>query len=156
VTRSRIALVVLAALAVLSSVNLFTGTRAFVNAYRVYDEMGLELTRFDYVDPASPVAIEMVVSNPTGETFDVKAFDMRLDAGVRRVGGGVLYLNPAARFPAGHRQAFPIELHIDDEDYVERLTTPNVDWRVTGRVQVVLAQGIDPVWISFVVRQLPQ
>jgi hypothetical protein len=156
VTLRRIAWMLLAALAVLASVNLFTGTRAFVNAYRVYDQMGLEMTRFDYVDPAAPVTIEMVVTNPTGETFEVKAFDMRLNAGVHRVGGGVLYLTPPVRFPTGHRQSFPMELHIDDEDYIERLTTPQVDWRVTGRVQVVLGPGIDPVWISFVVRQLPQ
>jgi hypothetical protein len=68
----------------------------------------------------------------------------------------VLYLNPAARLTAGQRQAFPLELHVADDDYVERLTTPSIDWRVSGRMQVVLDPGIDPVWIPFIVRRLPQ
>lgn len=150
-----IAWALLAALAVLASVNLATSTRRFVDAYRVYDELELALTRFDYVEPRTPVAIEMLVSNPTDQTFTVQAIDMRLNVGVHRVGGGVLYLNPPVRFQPGHTQSFPFVLYVNDRDYIQRLTTPTIDWQVTGQIQVVLGPGLDPVWIPFAVRQLP-
>lgn len=155
VTRSQIALGALLALAILAGVNILSGTGRFISAYQVYDELGLELTRFDYTDEERPVAIEMVVSNPTDKTFTVQALDMRLNVGVHRVGGGVVYLNPPLTFGPGHVQTIPLDLIINDKDYVSRVETPEIDWVVSGQIQVVLGPGIDPVWIPFGVRSLP-
>ena len=155
-TVPRISLAILAIMAVLFSVNLVTSANRFVNAYRVYDRFELAMTRFSYTSPDDPVEIVMVVSNPTEHTFTVQAIDIRLDIGVHRVGGGILYLDEPVQFPPGHMQEFPMELRINDRTYVRRLNTPTPDWRVTGEIQVVLGSGIEPEWVRFTVRQLPE
>jgi hypothetical protein len=45
---------------------------------------------------------------------------------------------------------------IDDRTYVRDIGLPDeqIDWRVSGRIQVRLAESLDPVWIPFVVRYL--
>jgi hypothetical protein len=41
-----------------------------------------------------------------------------------------------------------IILNIDDRTYVRDLGDAEIDWRVTGRFQVKLDEGIDEEWIT--------
>lgn len=142
----------LALLAVVLGINLVTASSRFTTAYDVYDQLGLELEHFQYTTPDAPVETTLRVTNPSGQTIDVIAIELRLNAGVHRVGGGEL--RPRAEFPPQHSAAYSIPININDRDYVQRLGTDDIDWRVTGRIQVLLDEALDPVWIPFVVRYI--
>lgn len=148
----RTALGLLVLLAVILGINLVTSSSRFTTAYDVYDQLGLELEQFEYTNPDEQIATSLRVTNPSGKTIEVIAIELRLNAGVHRVGGGEL--RPGVEFPPNHSAAYSIPLNINDSDYVERLGSDEIDWRVTGRIQVLLDEAIDSIWIPFVVRYL--
>jgi hypothetical protein len=156
VTWPRAALAVLGILAIVLGINLVSATNRFVTAYDAYDAVRLELVEFDYTSPDEPVRTVVTITNPTGITIDVRAIELRLDAGIRRVGGGETRVTvpPAPedretfRLDPGEVQQFEIVLNIDDRTYVRDLGNTEIDWRVTGRFQVKLDEGIDEEWIT--------
>jgi hypothetical protein len=148
----RIAFALLAILGLVLGVNLIASSSRFTTAYDVYDQLGLELEQFAYTSPQDPVETTLRVSNPSGQTIKVLAIELRLSAGVHRVGGGEL--RPEQTFPPRYSEAYSIPIHINDRDYIERLGTNPIDWRVSGRIQVLLDEALDPVWIPFVVRYI--
>jgi hypothetical protein len=156
VTLPRIALGLLAVLAVAFGVNLVSATDRFVTAYDAYDALRLELTEFHYTSPDEPIQTVVTITNPTGITVDVHAIELKLNAGIRRVGGGetrIISSSPAdmrERFTLspGESQQFDVTLNIDDRIYVRDLGDSDIDWRVTGRYLVKLGKGIDEEWIS--------
>jgi hypothetical protein len=156
VTLSRIALGLLGVLAVAFGVNLASATDRFVTAYDAYDKLRLEMTEFHYASPDEPVQVVVTITNPTGITVDVRAIELKLNAGIRRVGGGetrIISSSPSSerdRFTLspGESQQFDVTLNIDDRTYVRDLGDTEIDWRVTGRYLVKLGEGIDEEWIS--------
>jgi hypothetical protein len=148
----RLAFGLLALLAIVLGVNLIASSSRFTTAYEVYDQLGLELEQFDYTDPDTPVATTLRVTNPSGQTIDVIAIELRLNAGVHRVGGGET--RPEMEFRPQQSETFAIALNISDSRYVEQLGDGDIDWRVTGRIHVQLDDSIDPIWIPFVVRYI--
>jgi hypothetical protein len=156
VTWPRAALAVLGILAIVLGINLVSATNRFVTAYDAYDAVRLELVEFDYTSPDEPVRTVVTITNPTGITIDVRAIELRLDAGIRRVGGGETRVTvppppedrETFRLDPGEVQQFEIVLNIDDRTYVRDLGNTEIDWRVTGRFQVKLDEGIDEEWIT--------
>jgi hypothetical protein len=156
VTLPRVALALLGVLAVVFGVNLVSATSRFVSAWDAYDSVRIELADLVYTRPDEPVYATAVITNPSGVSIDIRAIELRLDAGIRRVGGGELRparpatADDAARFTLdpGESQAFVVTLNIDDEDYVERLGTSEIDWRVSGRVQVKFEKDLDERWVT--------
>ena len=152
-TVPRVALVLLAILAIAAGVNLWVASSRFVAAYDAYDRLELTLSSFDYTSPEQPVATEFTVSNPSNERVTVREIELRLRLGVHDIGGGEV--RPGVALTRGESLSVPVDLAIDDKNYVRQATEP-LDWRVSGRVQVQLNPAIDPVWIPFVVRYLPE
>jgi hypothetical protein len=156
VTFPRIALGLLAVLAVVLGINLVSATDRFVTAYDAYDAVRLELTEFEYVNPDEPVRTVVTITNPTGITVEVRAIELKLDAGIRRVGGGETRIGPRPTqemidtytLDPGESQQFEVLLHIDDRTYVRDLGDVEIDWQVTGRFMVKLDEGIDEEWIT--------
>jgi sporulation-control protein spo0M len=156
VTLPRIALGLLGVLAIVLGANLVSATNRFVTAYDAYDAVRLELVEFEYTSPDEPVRTVVTITNPTGITVEVRAIELRLDAGIRRVGGGETRINrgstaeqiEAFTLLPGETQEFEIILNIDDRTYVRDLGDAEIDWRVTGRFQVKLDEGIDEEWIT--------
>lgn len=153
-TLQRAALGILLVLALLLGVNLAAAANGFLTAFRTYDELALEMPRFVYSGPEEPVRTELVVTNPSDQEVEVTEIELRLDAGVHRVGGGSI--RPEQTLAADTSNTFPIDLRIFDIDYVERRAGPSPEWRVSGRIQVELNPKIAPVWIDFNVRRLPE
>ena len=153
-TLRRSAFLVLGVLALLLGANLAAAAGGFFAAYETYDDLTLDMPVFRYTNPDEPVRTELVVSNPSNQQVEVIEIELSLDAGVHRLGGG--QMRPLMRIPPGGSMTFPMDLRIFDSDYVERRAGPSPDWRVSGRIQVELDPQIDPVWISFSVRQLPE
>ncbi len=151
--RQFVALGLLAVLAILAGANMFVASSRFVAAYDAYDRLELSLTRFEYERPEQPIETTFVVANPTGERVRVREIELRLRIGVHDIGGGEV--RPGTELGRGESLSVPVQLAIDDENYVRRASEP-LDWRVSGRVQVQLNPAIDPVWVPFVVRYLPQ
>jgi sporulation-control protein spo0M len=156
VTLPRIALGLLGVLAIVLGANLVSATNRFVTAYDAYDAVRLELVEFEYTSPDEPVRTVVTITNPTGITVEVRAIELRLDAGIRRVGGGETRIGREATAEQieaftllpGETQEFEIILNIDDRTYVRDLGDAEIDWRVTGRFQVKLDEGIDEEWIT--------
>lgn len=148
-----LALLLLALLAVAAGANMVAASSRFVTAYETYDRLELSLSRFEFTSPDVPVKTEFVVTNPTGQRVTVLAIELRLRLGVHDIGGGEA--RPGTVLERGESFSTPVELAINDKTYVRRASEP-LDWRVSGRVQVRLNPAIDPVWIPFVVRYLPE
>lgn len=153
-TLQRAALAVLGVLALLLGANLAGAANRYFAAYRTYDELALDMPRFVYSGPEEPVQTELVVSNPSDQEVEVIEIELRLDAGVHRVGGGGV--RPQQVLAPGASVTYPIDIRIFDDDYVRRRAGDTPDWRVTGRIQVELDPKIDPVWIPFSVQRLPE
>ncbi len=155
-TFPRIALGLLAVLAVVLGINLVSATDRFVTAYDAYDAVRLELTEFEYVNPDEPVRTVVTITNPTGITVEVRAIELKLNAGIRRVGGGETRIDsrPSPQMAdtftlgPGEAQQFEVVLNIDDRTYVRDLGDIEIDWQVTGRFMVKLDKGIDEEWIT--------
>jgi hypothetical protein len=156
VTFPRIALGLLAVLAVVLGINLVSATDRFVTAYDAYDAVRLELTEFEYVNPDEPVRTVVTITNPTGITVEVRAIELKLNAGIRRVGGGETRIDSRPTqemidtytLAPGETQQFEVILNIDDRTYVRDLGDVEIDWQVTGRFMVKLDKGIDEEWIT--------
>jgi hypothetical protein len=154
VTVTRVATAALAALAILLGINLVGATSRFVTAFEVYDRLEMRMPHFYYSDPDTPIATTFEVTNPTRQEVLLMEIELGLNAGVRRVGGGLT--RPMTRLGPGETLSFDINLAINDRGYVRRLETDEIDWRVRGRMQIQIEEGIDPVWISFIVRYLEE
>lgn len=152
-TVPRVALGLLALLAIVAGANLLVASNRFVSAYDAYDRLELTLGRFHYTTPDAPVETEFIVTNPSGERVTIREIELRLKLGVHDIGGGEV--RPGSVLGRGESLAVPIDLAIDDKHYVREAAEP-LDWQVSGRVQVQLNRAIDPVWIPFVVRYLPE
>ena len=152
----RIALGLLLVLAVVLGINLVSATNRFVTAYDAYDAVRLELTEFEYVNPDEPVRTVVTITNPTEITVEVRAIELRLNAGIRRVGGGETRIDTRPShemgdvftLDPGEAQQFDVVLNIDDRTYVRDLGDGEIDWQVTGRFLVKLDEGIDEEWIT--------
>jgi hypothetical protein len=146
----------LAVLAVVLGINLVSATDRFVTAYDAYDAVRLELTEFEYVNPNEPIRTVVTITNPTGITVEVRAIELKLDAGIRRVGGGETRIDtrPTQEMTdtytlgPGEAQQFEVILNIDDRTYVRDLGDVEIDWQVTGRFMVKLDKGIEEEWIT--------
>ena len=151
-----VALGILGMLAVVFGINLISATDRFVTAYDAYDAVRLEMTEFEYLNPDEPVRTVVTISNPTGITVEVRAIELRLNAGIRRVGGGETRVNtrPSQEMAEmytldpGESQQFEVLLNIDDRTYIRNLGDVEIDWQVTGRFMVKLDEGIDEEWIT--------
>jgi hypothetical protein len=150
----RVSLALLAILAVALGINLVSASSRFVAAHDTYDRIEMELTAFRYVDPESPVETTFVVRNPTGRSIEVIEIELALNAGIHRVGGGVA--RPVADVPSGDILSTPIDVIIFDRDYVRRQDGEPIDWRLRGRLMVRIDPDIDPEWIPFTVRYIPE
>lgn len=148
-----LALLLLALLAIAAGANMVAASSRFVTAYETYDRLELSLSRFHFTSPDAPVETEFVITNPTGQPVTILAVELRLQLGVHDIGGGEV--RPGAILQRGESFSTPVELAINDTSYVRRAAEP-LDWRVSGRVQVRLNPAIDPVWVPFVVRYLPE
>ena len=152
----RIALGLLGVLAVVLGINLVSATNRFVTAYDAYDAVRLEMTEFEYISPDEPVRTVVTITNPTEITVEVRAIELRLNAGIRRVGGGETRIDsqPSPEMAdtytlgPGEAQQFEVLLNIDDRTYVRDLGSVEIDWQVTGRFMVKLDEGIDEEWIT--------
>lgn len=155
-TFPRIALALLGILALVLGINLVSATNRFVTAYDAYDAVRLEMTEFEYTGPDDPVRTVVTITNPTGITVEVRAIELRLNAGIRRVGGGETRIETRApqdirdqfTLAPGEAQQFEVILNIDDRTYVRDLGAVEIDWQVTGRFMVKLDEGIDEEWIT--------
>lgn len=148
-----IALGILALLAILAGANMVVASNRFVAAYDAYDRLGLSLSKFHYTDPDTPVEAEFVVTNPSSEKITVREIELRLRLGVHDVGGGEI--RPGTVLGPGESLTAPVTLAINDRNLIRRADEP-LDWQVSGRVQIQLSPAIDPVWVPFVVRYLPE
>lgn len=155
-TFARVALGLLGVLAVVLGVNLVTAANRFVTAYDAYDAVRLELVEFEYIDPETPVRTVVTITNPTNITVEVRAIELKLNAGIRRVGGGETRIETTASadkreqftLGPGESQRFEVILNIDDRTYVRDRADTEIDWRVTGRFMVKLDEGIEAEWIT--------
>ncbi len=155
-TLPRIALGLLGILAIVLGANLVSATNRFVTAYDAYDSVRLELTEFEYVNPDEPVRTVVTITNPTEITVEVRAIELKLNAGIRRVGGGETRIDSRPspemadiyKLGPGEAQQFEVILNIDDPTYVRDLGDVEIDWQVTGRFMVKLDEGIDEEWIT--------
>ncbi|HBY45640.1 MAG TPA: hypothetical protein PLR44_01030 [Thermomicrobiales bacterium] len=148
-----LALILLAILAILAGVNILVASSHFVAAYDAYDRLELSLSQFHFTSPDDPVQTEFVINNPSGEQLTVLAIELRVQIGVHDIGGGEA--RPKTVLRSGESMTVPIELALNDKNYVRTANQP-IDWRVSGRVQVQLKPQLDPVWVPFVVRYLPE
>lgn len=155
-TIPRIALALLGMLALVLGINLVSATNRFVTAYDAYDAVRLEMTAFEYTSPDDPVRTVVTIRNPTDITVEVRAIELKLNAGIRRVGGGETRIETGAprekrdqfTLGPGEAQEFEVILSIDDRTYVRDLGAVEIDWRVTGRFMVKLDEDIDEEWIT--------
>jgi len=155
-TFPRVALALLGILALVLGVNLVSATNRFVTAYDAYDAVRLEMTEFEYSSPEEPVRTVVTITNPTDITVEVRAIELKLDAGIRRVGGGETRIErldsqdkrDQFSLAPGESQQFEVILNIDDRTYVQALGDVEIDWEVTGRFMVKLDEGIDEEWIT--------
>lgn len=155
-TFPRVALALLGVLAIVLGVNLVSATNRFVTAYDAYDAVRLEMIDFEYSSADQPVRTVVTISNPTEITVEIRAIELKLDAGIRRVGGGETRIDSRApqdlrdqfTLAPGESQEFEVILNIDDRTYVEDLGDIEIDWQVTGRFMVKLDEGIDEEWIT--------
>ncbi|HUG15642.1 MAG TPA: hypothetical protein VMM78_11575 [Thermomicrobiales bacterium] len=150
----RVSVVLLAVLAVALGINLLSASGRFVTAHDTYDRIELELTTFQYVAADAPIETTFVARNPTSRAIEVIEIELGLNVGVHRVGGGVA--RPRAVVPVGEELATPMRLVIYDIDYVQRRDDGALDWRLRGRILVRIDPDIDPEWIPFTVRHLPE
>lgn len=150
----RVAIGLLAVLSVLLGLNLIGATSRFVTAYDTYDRIEMELTQFDYIDPDTPIAATFVVRNPTNREIEVIEIELGANAGVHRVAGGTA--RPQTIVPAGGELTTPLDIVISDRDYVRRLGDGEIDWRIRGRLMVKIDEDIEPDWIPFSVRFVPE
>jgi hypothetical protein len=65
VTTERIALTLLALIAVVMGANYVSATSRFLDANRAYDSLSLSLESFTFSDAASPVIVEIGIENPS-------------------------------------------------------------------------------------------
>lgn len=155
-TVPRIAMGMLAILAIVLGINIVSATNRFVTAYDAYDAVRLEMVDFQYTNPDEPIQTVVVISNPTGITVEVRAIELRLDAGIRRVGGGETRITRLSSqetreqfsLAPGESQRFEVTINIDDATYVRSLGDSAIDWQVTGRFMVKLDEGIGEEWIT--------
>jgi hypothetical protein len=152
--RSRVALALLAVLAVLLGYNLVTATSRYVATYEAYDRLALELERFDFAGPSAPVSITIGVGNPSGETLEIAELELTLRAGVHVVGGGQVI--PKLRLRPDQRELFIISAAISDQHYVEQLAGQAIEWQIGGRVLVRSARGAESEWITFGTRYITE
>jgi hypothetical protein len=156
VTIPRIALGILGVLAVVFGINLISATDRFVTAYDAYDAVRLELTEFEYVNPDEPIRTVVTITNPTEITVGIRAIELKLDAGIRRVGGGETRIDSRSSqemidtftLGPGEAQQFEVILNISDRTYVRDLGDVEIDWRVTGRFMVKLDKDLGEEWIT--------
>lgn len=153
ITRRTVALCALTLIAILAGANLVVASGRFNSAFQAYDQLELALTSFEYSSPDDPIQTEFVITNPTDERVTVRAVELRVQIGVHDTGGGEN--REEAVLQRGESYSVSVPLRINDKEYVRRAKTP-LDWRVSGRVQVQLNPAIEPVWIPFVVRYLPE
>ncbi len=155
-TFPRVALALLGVIALILGVNLVSATNRFVTAYDAYDAVRLEMTEFEYSGPDEPVRTVVTITTPTEITVDVRAIELKLNAGIRRVGGGETRIErldsqdmrDQFSLAPGEAQQFEVILNIDDRTYVQSLGDVEIDWQVTGRFMVKLDEGIDEEWIT--------
>ncbi len=153
------ALGVLTALALVLSINLFSATGRFVDAFEAYDQLDLELTGFTYTNVDVPIETTFRITNPTDRTIDILSIELRINAGVRRVGGGEVRPQPMdavpSRLAAGASAEWSIPLAINDRTYVGQLDQRAIDWQMTGRIFVRVDADIREEWIPFRVGEIP-
>lgn len=153
------ALGLLAVLALVLSINLFSATGRFVDAFESYDQLELELTSFTYTTVDAPIETTFRITNPTDRAIDILSIELRINAGVRRVGGGEVRPQPtdavSGRLAAGASAEWTILLAINDRTYVDQLDQTAIDWQMTGRIQVRVDADIREEWIPFRVGSIP-
>ena len=150
----RAALAALALLTIFLGANLYTATSRFVTAFDTYNRLELRLDRFAFGGPDAPVSIDLTIGNPTRDRFIVRALEVRLDAGARRVGGGDMRREIA--FAPGQYETLRVDAAINDRTYVGQLRGQAIDWGVSGRVLVELGHGVEAVWIPFATRYVTE
>lgn len=150
----RIAVALLAVLAIALGINMVGASSRFVTAHDTYDRIEMELTTFRFTDSSIPIDTTFVVRNPTSRTIEVIEIELGLNAGIHRVGGGVA--RPVTEVPPGEMLSTPVDLIIFDRDYVDRQASGEIDWRLRGRMMVRIDPDIDPEWIPFTVRYIPE
>jgi len=154
VTIERVALTLLALIAVVMGANYVSATSRFLDANRAYDRLELTLESFEFSDAASPVLVEIGIGNPSSNRIEILAMNVTLRAGVQSVGGGDLFLNDVLE--QGQRETYVVNARVVDQNFVSRLEGSEISWLIRGEVQVRLDADIAPVWIQFSVRAVTQ
>lgn len=149
-TIERIALTLLALIAVVMGANYVSATSRFLDANRAYDSLSLTLESFEFTDAVSPVLVEIGIENPSPNAIEIRALNVTLRAGVQSVGGGDLFINEVLE--QGQKQTYVVNARVVDKNYVSRLEDGEISWLMRGEVQVRLDADIAPVWIQFSVR----
>jgi hypothetical protein len=154
VTIERVALTLLALIAVVMGANYVSATSRFLDANRAYDRLELTLESFEFSDAASPVLVEIGIENPSSNAIEILAMNVTLRAGIQSVGGGDLFLNDVLE--QGQRETYVVNARVVDQNFVSRLEGSEISWLIRGEVQVRLDADIAPVWIQFSVRAVTQ
>lgn len=148
----RIALGVLALIAVVMGVNYVSAAARFLDANRAYDGLELSLEEFSFTNAESPVLVRLSVTNPSGSDIDVMSLRVTLRAGLQTVGSGEIYVDD--RLLAGQSLTYRIDADIMDRNVVRRLQDEEINWLLRGAIQVQLDEQVPPVWIEFSVRTI--
>lgn len=143
----RVALTILAAIAVIMGANWISATARFYDANQAYDRLQPSLEAFEFTDAHSPVLVNIGVENPSRTSIEVLQVRITLRAGVQSVGGGTAVINEL--LDAGGFRVYRVEARITDRNYVDRLESESIDWLLSGELQVRLDPDIAPVWIDF-------
>lgn len=150
----RIALGVLALIALLMGVNYVSAASRFLDANRAYDGLALSLEEFSFTDADAPVIVELSVQNPSASDIDILALRITLRAGLQSVGGGEIYIDEV--LPAGESTTYQVDARITDRNIVRRLEGEEINWLLRGEIQVQLDDRVQPVWIQFSVRTITE
>ena len=150
----RVALGLLALIALVMSVNYVSATGRFLDANRAYDGLGLSLDEFSYTGVESPVRVRLTVANPSDSDVDILALRISLRAGLQLVGGGEIYVNDV--LAAGESRSYQVDAEIDDKNVVSRIESEGINWLLRGEIQVQLDERVEPVWIQFSVRTITE
>lgn len=148
----RIAVGVLALIAIVMGVNYVSAAARFLDANRAYDGLELSLEEFSFTNAESPVLVRLSVANPSGSDVDVMALRVTLRAGLQTVGSGEIYVDD--RLLAGQSLTYRIDATIMDRNVVRRLQDEEINWLLQGAIQVQLDEQVPPVWIEFSVRTI--
>ncbi len=147
----RIALLLLALIAIISGYALSVAASRFGNATETFDAIQFDLESFDYQRGDDTVEFSIRVTNPAMNDVLVTYVEYSFVINGVLSGGGDE--RPGIIIPPGESALLQLQGRITDMNYVNRIDPDEtISWLVNARIQISVDERMDAVFIPFFFR----